>query len=131
MNENYDITTIEETVQEIVRNLSVSAKVYGNRPKAVAESVSDFVVVKVSGPLVDEAAYGRCRIAIYLFARDVNNVKNKKKLSVMYRTLAAGFPTAAGNLLITGTPTIIGDTPDDYGFHARVIQYNNVIVKSV
>lgn len=130
MNANYDITTIEETIRSIVRSLGVSENVFCNRPKALPDSLSDFVVVKVSGTLADRATFARCTIRIDLFARDVNSVKNGKKLSVMYEKLVAGVPSLADKIFLTTSPNIIGDTPDDFGFHARMLQFNNTIIKA-
>lgn len=131
MNSNYDITTIEENIRAVVRGLSVSSHVYCNRPQAVADSVSDFIVVRVGGSVTDLATYGRCNVYVSLFAKDVNNLKNGKKLSIMYEKLVNGFPTSSGDLLITSHPTVVGDTGDDFGFHARIVQFNNVIIKAV
>lgn len=130
MNANYDITTIEESVRAIVRSLGVSDNVFCNRPKSIPESVSDFVVVKVSGTVFDLAAYATCTIRIDLFAKDINAVKNGKKLSVMYEKLVAGIPTAVDKIFLTSSPNQIGDTPDDFGFHARMLQFNNTIIKA-
>ena len=131
MNSNYNITTIEKSLQALVRSLEVSDKVYCNRPRAVADSVNDFVVVKVSGSVDDLSAYAKCTISISLFAKDLANIKNTEKLSYMQEHLTAGMPASEGKLLITTKPRILGDTPDDFGFHARVIVFNNVIIKSV
>ncbi len=130
MNANYDITTIEEAIRSIVRSLGVSENVFCNRPKALPESVSDFVVVKVSGTVADLATYARCTIRIDLFTKDVNTIKNGKKLSVMYQKLVEGVPSLADKIFLTTSPNIIGDTPDDFGFHARMLQFNNTIIKA-
>ena len=131
MNGNYDITTIEESVRTIVRSLGVSDNVFCNRPKALPESVSDFVVVKLSGTVFDVSTFARCTVRIDLFAKDVNNLKNGKKLSVMYQKLVEGIPSIVGKVLLTTSPNIISDTPDDFGFHARMLQFNNTIIKAV
>lgn len=130
MNANYDITAIEESVRGIVRSLGVSSDVFCNRPKAIPESISDFVVVKVSGTVFDLATYAKCTIRIDLFAKDVNNIKNGKKLSVMYQKLVSGIPSAVDKVFLTTSPNVIGDTPDDFGFHARMLQFNNTIIKA-
>lgn len=131
MNTNYDITKIEETVRAAVKALNVSSKVYCNRPKAVPESVSDFVVVSVSGPVKDYESFGSCSIGISLFVKDVENIKNSKRLSVMQDKLANGLQGTYGNVIIGKHPRVVGDTPDKFGFHARVILFNNVTIKSV
>lgn len=122
---NFDISMIEDEVIGIVRNLGISKKVYPNRPKE-AEPSSDFVVVRVDG-IDDLSAYGECTIAIDLFAKDIDHVKNRKKLSVMYQKLAKGFPASSGRLLFDPEPNILGDTPDDFGFHARMIRISATI----
>lgn len=123
---NFDISAIEEEVIGIVRGLGVGKKVYPNRPKATAPS-ADFVVVSASGGIEDMYAYGVCKVRIDLFAKDVDNVKNSTKLSVMYQKLRKGFPASSGNLLFNTDWNIVGDTPDDFGFHARIIQIETTI----
>lgn len=125
MTNDFDITTIEDAVIEIVRNLGISKKVYANRPKA-ADPATDFVVVGVDG-IKDRAAYGECTVSIDLFAKDIDNVKNRKKLSVMYQKLRKGFPASIGRLLFDIEWNILGDTPDDFGFHARMIRIQTTI----
>lgn len=126
MRNNFDITTIEETVRDIIVALNLSKNVYPNRPKA-AISVNDFVVVGVSEEVVDRGAFGECVIDVDLFAKDINNFKNGKKLSAMYQKFISGFPATKDNLLFDTEPTIIGDTPDDYGYHARMIRIKTTI----
>jgi hypothetical protein len=125
----FDITTIEEEVRDIVRGLGVSSKVYTNRPKE-AEPSLDFVVVSVSGGTEDMKAYGDCVIDINLFAKDIDSFKNGKRLSVMYRALAEGFPSSSENLIFDTDFRVLGDTPDDSGFHARIIRIKTTIKSS-
>lgn len=125
MRNDFDISAIEDAVIEIVRNLGVSKKVYPNRPK-VAESSSDFAVVSI-GDVEDLATYGECIISIDLFAKDIDSVKNRKKLSAMYQKLRKGFPAASGRLLFDTEWNTLGDTPDDFGFHARMIRISTTI----
>ena len=123
---NFDITAIEDEVIEIVRNLGVSKKVYPNRPKA-AEPATDFVVVSTANGVNDLSAYGECVIRIDLFAKDIDSVKNRKKLSVMYEKLVKKFPASSGRLLFSTEWNTLGDVPDDFGFHARLIRIQTTI----
>lgn len=123
---DYDITAIEDEVIGIIRNLGVSAKVYPNRPKA-ADPASDFVVVSIVNGVSDLLAYAECTVRIDLFAKDIDNIKNRKKLSAMYQELRKGFPASKGRLLFDTEWNILGDTPDDFGFHARMIRINTTI----
>ena len=128
---DFDITDIEKAISDAVRELGVSANVWHNRPKATDDSINDFVVVKVTGGVSDKAALGQTRIAINLFARDILEMKNGKKLSVMQKALE-GLPLwpNEGRYLIDGHPRIVGDTPDDFGFHARIISFR-LYIKAV
>ena len=128
---DFDITDIEKAISDAVRELGVSANVWNNRPKATDDSINDFVVVKVTGGVSDKAALGQTRIAINLFARDILEMKNGKKLSVMQKALE-GLPLwpNEGRYLIDGHPRIVGDTPDDFGFHARIISFR-LYIKAV
>ena len=113
---DFDITDIETRLKEIIRDeLKVSSVVYNNRPKSADISGNDFCVVKVTGTVADKAAYGECVVYIHLFAKDIQNQKNGKKLSVMYKKL------------FDETPKLIGDTADDYGFHVRILQLHTII----
>lgn len=125
----FDITAIEDEVVRIVRDLGVSSKVYTNRPKESEPSL-DFVVVSVSGGTDDLKAYGECVIDVNLFAKDIDSFKNGKRLSVMYRTLAEGFPSSQGDYIFDTDFSVIGDTPDDFGFHARIIRIKTTIKSS-
>lgn len=134
---DYDITDIEKLVADTVRSLGVSTHVWNNRPKATDDSISEFVVVKVTGGITDKATYGQTRIAVHLFARDVKEMKNSAKLSVMQKALESlptwiepTDPAKGHGLLIDGHPRIVGDTPDDFGFHARIITFR-LFVKAV
>ena len=125
MTNDYDINMIEDEVMGIVRNLGVTKKVYPNRPKAT-ESAADFVVIGVDG-VDDRAAYGECTVSVDLFAKDIDHIKNRKKLSLMYQRLRQGFPASSGRLIFDTEWNILGDTPDDFGFHARMIRINTTI----
>ena len=119
---DFDITTVENSVTAAVRTLNVSTHVWNNRPKACDDSIDDFVVVEVSGGITDKAGFGQTRLAVHLFARDVMEMKNSKRLSVMQKALE-GLPLWIDKCLLDGHPRVVGDTPDDFGFHARIITY--------
>lgn len=119
---NFDITDIENTLKGIVREAGVSQTVYSNRPKATPTTKDDFVVVSVTGRVDDRSAYGECRVLIYLFARDAQAFKNGLKLSNMYSAFIAGLPGFSGKYEFDLRPSVLGDIPDDYGYHARVIE---------
>lgn len=126
MMNSYDISEIRQEVMDIVRNIGVSNKVLPNRPKATSPA-SDFVVVSLVNGVSDLAAYGDCTIRIDLFAKDIDGIINDKKLSNMYQTLVAKFPAASGRLIFGTEWNILGDTPDDFGFHARLIRIKTTI----
>lgn len=123
---DFDITEIENEVVAIIRNLGVSKRIYANRPKE-ADSASDFVVVSTLNGVEDMSAYGQCVIRVNLFAKDIDSIKNGKKLSVMYQKLRSGFPASTRRLLFDTEWNILGDTPDDFGFHVRMIRINTTI----
>lgn len=130
MMNDFDVTDVERLATDAVRGLGISEHVWNNRPKATDDSIAEFVVVKVTGGISDKAAFGQTRLSIHLFARDIMEMKNSKKLSVMQKKLANIplwiEPSDGGGghgLLIDGHPRIVGDTPDDFGFHARIISY--------
>jgi len=126
---DFDITGIEETLKGIVREAGVSQAVYSNRPKATSSPKDDFVVVSVAGRVDDASAYGQCKVLVYLFARDVQAVKNGAKLSKMYQALRAGLPGFEGRYEFDRRPSVLGDAPDDYGYHTRVVELS-VTIKS-
>ena len=93
----------------------------------MAEPANDFVVVRTVGGVKDLAAYAECVIYVDLFAKDIEFIKNKKKLSAMYQKLRKGFPASSGRLLFDNEWNILGDTPDDFGFHARLIRVKTIV----
>ncbi|MFA6717699.1 MAG: hypothetical protein WCS15_01330 [Prevotella sp.] len=105
----------------------ISKTVFNNRPKSATITDNDFVVVKVSGSVQDIAAYGSCTVTIDLFAKDVSNLKNGKKLSVMYKKLVDVLPYTNDRYVFEGNPTLLSDVADDYGYHARMIQIKTII----
>ena len=119
---DFDISDIEKAVTDALRAMSITPNVWNNRPKATADDIDDFIVVKVTGGITDKAAFGQCRIAISLFARDIREMKNSKRLSAMQKSIY-GLPLWIDKYLIDGHPRYVGDTPDDFGFHARIITY--------
>lgn len=123
---NFDISAIENEVIAIVRKLGVSSKVYPNRPKST-DTASDFVVVSVSDGVDDMSVFGECVVRVDLFAKDIDSIKNSKKLSVMYNKLVSGFPASSGRMLFDPEWNILGDTPDDFGYHARIIRIPTTI----
>ena len=129
MMNDFDITDIENAVSAVIRTMGISTHVWNNRPKATADDIDDFVVVKVTGGITDKAALGQTRLAIHLFARDVKEMKNSKRLSVMQKALE-DLPLWIDKYLIDGHPRIVGDTPDDFGFHARIITFR-MFIKAV
>lgn len=126
---DFDITKIENAVADALRQKGVSDHIWNNRPKAVADDIDDFVVVKVTGGITDKAAFGQCRISIDLFARDILEMKNSKRLSVMQNAVYS-LPLWIDKYLMDGHPRIVGDTPDDFGFHARIISLR-LFIKAV
>ena len=125
MTNNFDISEIRRTVMGIIKTLGVSKKIYPNRPK-VADTANDFVVVEV-GAIDDMSTDGECTVTVSLFAKDIDHVMNDTKLSVMYRKIADGLPASEGRLLFDTEPNVLGDTPDDFGFHARIIRIKTTI----
>lgn len=126
---DFNISDIENSVSETIRTMGVSSNVWNNRPKATGDDIDDFVVVKVTGGITDKAGFGQTRLAIHLFARDVREMKNSKRLEVMQDALMS-LPLWIDKYLIDGHPRIVGDTPDDFGFHARIITFR-LFIKAV
>lgn len=132
MMNNFDQTIIETAIADVVRGLGVSANVFNNRPKSSEKDLKDFVVCKVVGNIRDYGAYGICTVAVHLFAQDVANMKNGKKLSVMQKKLKEGVSGEIDGMVLDfkGIEPI-GDTPDGFGYHVRIIQLKQVIIKIV
>lgn len=135
----FNTSEIESAFKEIVSKSGASKNVYNNRPKALAESVKDFVVIMVQGGIEDMLAYGEGTVAVSLFAQDISGFKNTKKLGLMQQKVMETIPTectliaddgTSKKIEIEATPTVIGDASDDFSFHARIIQYNIIITVS-
>lgn len=121
----FDTTDLENAIKSIVVG-NVTQTVFSNRPKAKDQG-QDFAVVSLTSRTDDRAAYGDTQIAVDLFAKDVNNVKNSVKLSKMYRALMSVMPAEIGRYMISTTPMVLPDVPDDYGYTARIVNFDVII----
>lgn len=128
MERNYfDQTDVEQTLGNIVKSAGISKNVFvGCRPRSVAESMEDFVVVKLYGSISDLYTFGRTTCSVHLFARDVQFQKNGKKLSIMQHRLMEALVYSKGRLHF-GETEVVADTYDDVGFHARIINIPTII----
>lgn len=124
---NFDQTYIEQTLGDAIKKMNISKNIFiGSRPRSVPESMQDFVVVKIYGSISDLRAYGRTICSVHLFARDVQNQKNGKKLSIMQNKLYSNLSNAIDKLIL-GEATVMADAYDDVGFHARIINFSTTI----
>lgn len=123
---NFDISELETLMISTLKTGNVSANVYPNRPKST-DKHQDFVTVRVSGNTEDMDAFAEGRLFVTLYSRDTESIKNGVKLGVMYGKLANCMPAQLGRYLIDTNPTIVGDRADDYGFHARVVNFKFTI----
>lgn len=128
MERNYfDQTDVEQILGDIVKSAGISKNVFvGSRPRSVAESMDDFVVVKLYGKISDLYTFGRTTCSVHLFARDVQFQKNGKKLSIMQRGLVDALVYSKGRLHF-GDIDVVADAYDDVGFHARIINIPTII----
>lgn len=122
----FDTTNLEQTFVTLIKTAGISASVYTDRPKAKTVE-NDFVVVSLSDGIVDMGTYAFATLSIDLFARDVANQKNGKRLSVMYEALMGAIPAQSGKYMVDRNPKVFPDVADDYGFHARMIDFNITI----
>ena len=119
---NFDQYAMESAVVDVIYNGGVSANVFTNRPRSSERDLDDFVVSRIAGNIRDRGAIGECTFNISLFARDVQNMKNGRKLSILQNRLYAALPYEVGNIVFKPYSfNVIGDTPDGNGYHARVI----------
>ena len=129
----FDQTAIETTICDAIRNAGVSANVWPNRPRSSQADLKDFVVARVSGPIrprVGGAALAECTISIALFSRNVSNMKNSKKLSVMQGKVES-LPLVNGNLTFKPfSYRVLGDVDDGDGYHYRILNISAFINKS-
>lgn len=129
---HYDITLLEDAVRGIIITGAVSSTVYKNRPKS-GPQVNDFVVVEVMENVIDRRAFADTSIGVEFFSRDVNNLKNDKRLSVMYGKVLDCMPEQIDvkdsnqNVIasyLVDEPVVLPDAPDNFGFHARIMNFS-------
>lgn len=128
----FNVSDIENALREVALKSGVSKNVYNNRAKATPEKVSDFVVAYVEGGIEDMGAYGSGTVVVALFAEDIAGFKNTKKLGLMQDKLMSAMPAEvtiedkniSKSFIIDTTPMVMGDDADDFGYHARLIEYN-------
>lgn len=123
---NYDVTDLEAAFKGFVINGGVTDTVYDARPKATV-SAQDFAVVRMTGKLEDMATYGETEMGVHLFARDLQAMKNTKRLKVMQSALMSAVPAETEDYVIDIHPFVLPDVADDYGFHARIITFSVTI----
>lgn len=130
---NFSISDLEATVQRQVKTIFKEDKagVYSNRPKSTRPMEDNFFVVRVADSIVDMGAYGTCTLAIDIFVKDAETLKNNKRLDYLQTKLLENipllFPSDRNEFELENTPRVLGDTPDDYGYHARIITFSTII----
>lgn len=127
---DFDITQLEQTIGDAIKQTGAAQVVYHDRPKSTQTKHDSFIVCAVLDEVEDFAAYGMCTLEVSLFARDVAGLKNDTMLGIMYRRVISNLPASVGKYVIDRHPKVIADLSDDYGFHARVIEFQ-IIIKVV
>ena len=119
---NFDPSTLEKSLGDAIYTAGVSANVFYNRPKSLEKDLSDFVVCRISGPVRDRGALGECTFSVSLYAKNVANMKNGAKLSIM-QTKLKEIPLEFDDIVIKPYSfSPLGDAADNhYGYHIRVI----------
>lgn len=129
----YDQTPIETAICDAIRSANVSKNVWVNRPRSTQADLADFVVARVSGPiraLTGKDTLGECTISIALFSRNVSNMKNSKKLSVMEEKVDALLSVGYLGDSLTFKPfslRVLGDSDDGNGYHFRLLNIQTYI----
>lgn len=128
----YDQTPIETAICDAIRDAGASKNVWPNRPRSTQADLKDFVVARVSGPIRPLTGGGNlseCTISISLFSRNVSNMKNSKKLSVMQEKVEA-LPLEIENIVFKPfSYRVLGDRDDGNGYHFRLINIQAFIKK--
>jgi ribosomal protein S10 len=127
---SYNPTLIEDAFKAIVINGGVDTTVYKNRPKSGPQKES-FVVVECSSSIEDKRTFADGHVGIHLFARDISNMKNDVRLTKMFDKLMEVMPAevevkADGEVkaaYVVEEPLIMPDVADNFGFHARILDY--------
>lgn len=132
----FDTSALESALRRVLLDGGVAEVVYANRPKSAPTRVNRFAVVAVSGNLDDMGCYGECAVRISLYARDAAGLKDSKALSGMQKALTGCLPPSydftedgktVASYLFGTMPTVVGDSADDYGFHARTLILRTII----
>ena len=121
----FDQTPIETAFCNPIRTGGASSNVWPNRPRSTQSDLEDFVVARVSGPiraLTGGYYLGECTVSIALFARNVSNMKNSKKLSIMQGKVETALAGTLENITIKPfSIRVLGDTDDENGYHFRLM----------
>lgn len=125
---NFEQYALEKAVADTLRAAGVSANVFLNRPRSSERTLTDFVVCRIAGNIRDRAALGECVFNISLFARDIENMKNGKKLSILQDKLYTALPYEVDKIVFKPYSfTVVGDAPDGNGYHARIVNISAFI----
>lgn len=131
----YDSTRLEDAIRGLLVSAGVCERVYSGRPKSKVQE-NAFAVVTLTDSIVDADTYADTHLGIHLFVRDVESEKNGRKLSYMQKMLEGCIPAemdvmedgeVVDSYIIDLNPLILPDVADDYGFHARILDFTITI----
>lgn len=123
---DYDIKKIMQSLYGLGKQ--ISSHVYtGNRPQAITEQVSDFVIVSISNRL-SSTTYGggygvvpsMCNIEIFVKLKK-SGAENIDKLNTMLNSLLSNFPYSDSTLQLA-RPTVMLRGNDGLGFSAVLVR---------
>lgn len=119
INANCNIILVESALYNIA--FQVSAKVFGGvRPLVTDDTMGSFIVVKVTGTMVDWSAYGRGMATFYIYAKNLQGgIRDNPTLATLGQKLKDLLPSNDGTYLIE----YHGETgfPDNNGFYVIAV----------
>lgn len=126
----YSRLAIFERLAELTECISSNIFI-STRPSAVAESMEDFIVLRLPQAIYQPAdTYQRTIGQIVVFARDIQgDLENTVRLEEMQNEVVKLFPIR-DNLFLATQPTLVYGGTDGLGFHSLIIQFNIRVHKS-
>jgi hypothetical protein len=112
-----------DSMADISKNVFVS-----DRPNATTEQMKDFVIVALTGAMIDRNAYGDSNIRIDVFAKDrKGGLEATDKLEEMQLKVFEKFPMV-NDKFTTYKPRLIAGGDDGLGFHYLMITAKIVFI---
>lgn len=129
-NTTFRLMEVLRDMKDIVGNLTDTIFTNG-RPKSVAETMEDFIVVSIPVMLYNKTIGGdyglvSSYVRFEIYVRDIDGIENTPKITRMSEALLNNFPFTKNGVVIK-EPRVALKGSDQHDFHVALIQATLVV----